>query len=129
MTEQRTVVVKSRLALAPFEGWIAVVAIYAGVGHWFLAPSGAGVAVQHAFPRLVDLWSLLYALGGLLVLLGLWRRSPRLEAAGLCLLVSGAALSFIAFLTAGAPLLPTLIGQGGILVASALRIRILWSLP
>lgn len=123
------VVIKSRLFLAPFEAWIALVAVYAGLGHWFLAASGPAVAVEAAFPGLAVLWSLFYAAGGVAVLAGLWRRSPRVEAFGLCLLAAGAGVSFLAFTVAGAPVLPTLIGQGGILLASALRIAVLKALP
>lgn len=127
--EPRAVVIKSRLTLAPFEAWIAVVAVYAGVGHWLLAPSGNAMAVQAAFPRVADIWSVLYALGGAAIAGGLWRRSPRVEAFGLSLLSAGALVSLIAFLAAGAPLVPILLAQGGIVAAAIVRMLVLRALP
>ncbi len=126
---RHTVIVTGRLRLAPFEAWIAVVAVYAGVGHWLLEPAGNAVAVQAAFPRLADLWSVLYALGGLAIACGLWRRSPRVEAFGLNLLGSGAAVSCVAFLVAGAPVLPIVIAQGGLIIAAVARLLTLRKLP
>lgn len=123
--ETRAVAVRSRFSLSPFEAWVAVVAVYAGVGHWFLAPSGNVVAVQAAFPRLVDAWSVMYAAGGLAVLVGLQRGSARVEAAGLHLMGSGITVSLIAFLAAHAPLLPILVAQGGAMLAIGVRLLVI----
>lgn len=121
---------RSALLLWPFEGWIAVVAIYAGLAYFlpFIPSSGSARVVDVTFPRLVPIWSALYALGGIVVLVGLIRRSPRFEAAGLHFLGSGATLAALATLVAGAPVLPTLIVQGGVVVACIARLLVLRSL-
>lgn len=115
-------VVRRKRVLAPFEVWVAVAAIYAGLSHFLLPTAGNTQIVQREFPGAVAAWSVLYALGGVAIIAGLLRRSPRLEGFGLNLLASGIAVAFVAALAAGAPLLPTVIVQGGITVACVVRI-------
>lgn len=118
-------VIRSRpgWALAPFEVWIAVAAIYSGLARFFLPPSGAARAVEAALPPgLSAFWSVLYALGGLGALAGIFRCSPRLEGSGLVLLGTGIAVSTLAALAAGAAILPAVLVQGGATAACGVRI-------
>ncbi len=127
MTDTDAPIVRGKLALPPFEVWIAVAAIYSGISYFIpaLAASGTAQAVELEFPRLVPVWSFLYGLGGAAMLIGLLRRSPRIEGAGLHLLGSGITVSLIASLAAGAPILPTVIVQGGVAVACIVRLLVL----
>lgn len=45
-----------------------------------------------------EVWAVDWALGGWLVMLGMWRLSPRVEAAGLCLLAGAFATNVVAVL-------------------------------
>lgn len=120
-------IIRGKLLIPPFELWIAVVAVYAGLAHFFpaLASSGTERAVERQFPALVTVWCALYAAGGLVMILGLFRRSPRLEGAGLCLLASGVTVAMIASLASGAPILPVVVSQGGIVAACMARLTTL----
>jgi hypothetical protein len=131
--DESPVVVHARrrwLALPPFELWIAVAAVYAGLSYFlpFLAPSGNAQVVALKFPNLVPVWSALYAMGGFCVALGLFRRSPRLEGVGLHLLGSGATVAAMAALAAGAHVPATAIVQGGVVAACIVRLLALRSL-
>ncbi len=114
------------LGVQPFECWLAIVALYAGLSHFIpIAPSGPAAAVELKFPALVPVWSVMYALGGLGIVVGLLWRSPRIEGAGISLLAGGAAVAFLATLLANVAVLPTVVGLGGIVVACLLRLRLL----
>lgn len=115
---------KRWLLTPPFEIWIAVAAVYAGLSYFlpFLAIAGNAQLVAVKFPQLVLVWSALYALGGVCIIIGLLRRSPRMEGVGLNLLGSGVTVAFLAALAAGAQLMPTIVIQGGIAVACAVRL-------
>lgn len=131
--ESPAVIVHARrrwLALPPFELWIATAAVYAGLSYFlpFLAPSGNAQVVALKFPRLVPVWSVLYALGGLCVALGLLRRSPRIEGVGLHLLGSGVTVACLASLAAGAQVPATVVIQGGVVAACIVRLLALRSL-
>lgn len=119
------------LLTPPFEIWIAVAAVYAGLSYFlpFLAVAGNVQIVALKFPRLVPVWSLLYALGGLCIIIGLLRRSPRMEGLGLNLLGSGITVALLAALAAGAQLLPTIVIQGGVAVACGVRLMALRAFP
>lgn len=119
------------LLTPPFEMWIAVAAVYAGLSYFlpFLAVAGNAQLVALKFPRLVPVWSLLYALGGLCIIIGLLRRSPRMEGLGLNLLGSGVTVALLAALAAGAQLLPTIVIQGGVAVACGVRLMALRAFP
>lgn len=118
-------------AVDSFEVWIAAAAVYTGLTYLlpFLHPAGNARLVAMRFPQLATMWSVLYALGGAAILAGLIRRSPRLEGLGLHLLGSGLTVSVLAGLAAGAGVLPTLLIQGGAVVATALRLLALRRLP
>lgn len=128
---EQPVVVSSRLIVPPFEAWLAVAAVYAGVAHFIpaLASSGSGRVVAAAFPRLAPLWSVLYAAGGLAILIGLMRRSPRIEGLGINLLASGLTVTALAGIAAGGKVLPIVVVQGGALVACVVRLAALRRLP
>ena len=134
MTDESPAVIvharRSWLALPPFELWIATAAMYAGLSYFlpFLAPSGNAQVVALKFPNLVPVWSVLYALGGFCVVLGLVRRSPRIEGVGLHLLGSGVTVAFLASLAAGAHVPATVIIQGGVVAACIVRLLALRSL-
>jgi hypothetical protein len=106
----------------PFEVWIAVAAVYAGLSHFFLPTAGNTQLVQREFPWVAAAWSILYALGGAAMLIGLFRRSPRAEGFGLNLLAAGILVALVASLAAGAPILPSIIVQGGVTVACGARL-------
>jgi hypothetical protein len=110
--------------MPPFEVWIAVAAVYAGVSYFVPAVPAAGntTLVHRAFPWAVALWSALYAAGGVAILAGLVRRSPRIEGFGLHLLGSGITVALIAALVAGAPIVPTIVVQGGVAAACVARL-------
>jgi hypothetical protein len=98
-------------------------ALYAGLSHFL--PIGAAGNVQLVatkFPNLAHVWSGLYGLGGAAILLGLLRRSPRIEGFGLHLLGSGVTVACLAALVIGARPLPTLIVQGGVIAACIARL-------
>lgn len=126
-TSSTTVVIRP-YRLQPFEAWISVVAIYAGLSHFvpMLPRSGPAAAVELKFPGLVAAWSLMYAAGGVLMIWGLVRRCAQVEGAGLSLLGGGAAVAFIATLAVHAPVLPTVIGLGGVVAACVARTWVLW---
>ncbi len=120
--------VRSPAVVWPFEMWLGVAALYAGLSHFTpLQPTGPARAVDATFPRLALCWSALYALGGLAVALGLVRRSVRLESLGLHVLGSGLTVATIATLAAGAAILPTLMVQGALVVACGVRLWVLRS--
>jgi len=113
----------------PFEAWIAVAALYAGLSRFLpLPPANSVRAVDLAFPGLLIIWSALYAAGGAAVLVGLFRLSPRIEGLGLNLIASGLLVATIANLYAGAPVLPTLVVSGGAIVACIARLLVLRAL-
>jgi len=122
--------VRKRWAFVPpFEAWIAVAALYAGLTKFLpLPPGGSARAVEAAFPGLAILWSALYAVGGAATLAGLLRLSPRIEGFGLWLIASGLAVVTVASLAAGAAVLPTLVVTGGAIVACAARLLVLRAL-
>lgn len=126
MNEPRSasgVVVTNRYALAPFQVWVGVLALYAGASRFLPLPtSGTSEIVGAVFPRLIDVWSVLYATGGLLILVGMGRRSLRVELAGVNLLLGGVLVSLFAFLAAGASIIPALVAQGGFAAACIARI-------
>lgn len=119
------------LLTPPFEAWLAVAAMYAGLSYFlsFLPLAGNAQLVALKFPGVVPVWSVLYALGGLCILIGLLRRSPRMEGVGLNLLGSGVTVAFLAALAAGAPLLPTIVIQGGVAAACGVRLLALRAFP
>lgn len=112
------------LLTPPFEMWIAVAAVYAGLSYFVpvLTLGGNAQVVALKFPGLVPVWSVLYALGGASVLTGLIRRSPRAEGMGLHLLGSGLTVAFLASLAAGGPVLPAVLIQGGAIAAVIVRL-------
>lgn len=118
-------IVRGRPAIPCFEMWIAVAGLYTGLTYLlpFLEPASSAAVVAREFPGLATLWSALYALGGLVIVIGLLRRSPRIEGAGLSLLASGLTVALIAALAAGLPVRPALIIQGGAAVACIARLR------
>jgi hypothetical protein len=121
--------VVDRYVLAPFEAWLAWLALYAGLSYFLPLPSnGSAAAVQAVLPGLVAIWSAMYALGGFLALLGLGRRSPRIEGAGLSLLAAGVVVSGIALLAAGALVIPTVAIQPTLALACLARLKVLWTL-
>lgn len=110
-------------AMPPFEMWVAVAAVYASLSHFLpIGMAGNAQVVMIKFPQLANLWSALYGLGGAGILLGLWRRSPRIEGFGLHLLGSGVTVACIASLAIGARPMPTLIIQGGVVIACLARL-------
>jgi len=113
--------------IPPFEMWLGVTAIYTGLSELlpFLNPAGSARVVVQRFPELANVWGVLYALGGLAMVVGLLRRAPRIEAAGLHLFGSGLTVAILATIAAGAPLRPTLIIQGGLAVAIIVRLLVL----
>ena len=115
------------MLVPPFECWIAVAAVYAGLSYFLpgLATSGNAQVVELKFPQLVPVWSALYALGGVCILVGLLRQSPRIEGAGLHLLGSGITVALLASMAAGAPILPLIVIQGGVIAACLARLRAL----
>ena len=131
MIETDETVVRGKLVIPAFEVWIAVAAAYAGATYFlpFLPESGNTEVIAATLPALVAVWSALYAIGGIVTLVGLWRRSPRLEGAGINLLGSGLTVATIAALKAGAPPVITLIVTGGAVVACAWRLLQLRRLP
>ena len=120
----------ARFQLASFEAWLAWLALYAGLSYFVPLPSsGSAAAVQAVLPSIVvAAWSAMYALGGLLVLVGLGTLRPRVEAPGLCLICAGVTVSTIALLGVGGSIVPTLVLQGTLAVAAAARLRVLWAL-
>jgi hypothetical protein len=109
--------------MPPFELWIAVAAVYAGLSYFAPLPvAGNTTLVERTFPWAAALWSALYATGGAAILAGLLRSSPRIEGFGLNLLGSGITVALIAALVAGAPVVPTLVVQGGVAAACLARL-------
>lgn len=117
--------------LPPFELWIAAAAVYAGLSHFvgFLPASGPAKAIDLEFPRLLTCWSALYALGGAAMIAGLLRRSPRIEAAGVCLLGGGVAVALMATLAVGTAIAPTVVTLGGVVAACVARVVTLGRVP
>jgi hypothetical protein len=116
--------------IPPFEAWVALIAIYTGISRLLpFVPTSGAAAVAVQFPVLSLVWSVLYALGGVLVLTGLWRSSPRWEGAGLHLLGSGITVGGLAALSVGAALLPVIITQGGAIGACLARLYVLRRMP
>ncbi|HEX7277550.1 MAG TPA: hypothetical protein VF244_09270 [Acidimicrobiales bacterium] len=121
--------IADRYLFASFEAWLAWLALYAGLSYFVPLPSsGSAAAVQAVVPSIVTLWSALYSLGGFLTLLGIGRRSPRIEGSGLCLVAGGVAVSCIALLAAGALVVPTVSLQATLALACLARLKILWRL-
>lgn len=115
-----------RVPLPPFEAWLGTLALYAGVTYfWHIVPTeGTTLAIQHSFPALAAAWSVLYGLGGLCIICGLLRHSPPVEGAGLCLLGSGLIVSTLAIVetTTGTRVIPSLIFEGGLVIACFQRL-------
>lgn len=89
----------SKYDLQPFELWVAIAAVVSALSYFFLPRTVAGSAVALVVPQWqAHLWNVLYGLGGVGVMAGFWRASPRLEGAGLCLLASGVTVSSLALL-------------------------------
>ena len=124
-------VVRGKLVIPPFEVWLAGAATYTGVAYFlpFLPSTGNSKVIAATLPALVALWSALYALGGIATLVGLWRRSPRIEGAGINLLGSGLTVASLAALKAEAPILSTLVISGGLVAACIWRLLQLRRLP
>lgn len=78
-----------RLGVHIFEVWIALAAAVSGVTYFAGAPSVATSTVSVVAPHLAAIFSALYGVGGIAVLVGLWLGSPRIEGAGLNLLGAG----------------------------------------
>lgn len=116
--------VRSLCAMLPFETWIAVAALYVGLSHLlpFLGSAGNAQVVALRFPHLANVWSALYAVGGAGILIGLYRGSPRLEGFGLHLLGSGVTVACLASFAVGGRILPTIVIQGGVIVACVTRL-------
>ena len=131
MIETDETVVRGKIVIPPFEVWLAAAAAYSGVTYFlpFLPATGNSKVIDATLPALVAVWSALYALGGVGVLAGLWRRSPRIEGAGINLLGSGLTVATIAALHAGASALTTLVISGGLVVACIWRLFQLRRLP
>lgn len=115
---------QARAGVPPFEVWVAMAALYAGLSHFLPAVGTAGNAqlVALKFPALANLWSALYGVGGVAMIVGVLRRSPRMEGFGLNLLGSGVTVATIAALAIGARPVPTLIVQGGVIAACVARL-------
>ena len=131
LSEDGAGVVRGRTAISPFELWIGVAGVYTGLSYLvpFLNLVGNANVVARQFPKLAFLWSSLYMLGGVLIVAGLIRRSPRIEGAGLNLLGSGLTVAIVAALVAGLPVRPTLVIQGGAAIACLARLFQLRNLP
>lgn len=115
------------LTLLPYEVWVAVAAIYTGLSYLIppLRTFGNAQLVAAAHPRLALVWSLLYTLGGVAMIVGLARRSPRIEGFGLHLFGSGVTVAYLASLYAGVPVVPATIIQGGVIIATIYRLKML----
>ena len=131
MIESEEMVVRGNLVIPPFEVWLAGAAVYTGAAYFlpFLPATGNSKVIDATLPALVAVWSTLYALGGIGVLAGLWRRSPRIEGAGISLLGSGLTVAALASLQAGSSLLATLVISGGLVAACIWRMAQLRRLP
>ncbi len=120
---------RRRVALVnhPFEAAVALAALSSSlVGVVDPASIRASVLGRVAGAGLVTAWQAFYALGGVLMLVGLLR-SLRLEAAGLCLLIAGALLQMVSLIEVRAFTgVVSATTFGGIAGAAAVRIRVLW---
>lgn len=81
-----------------YEAWAAMAALLAGVAFLLEPGSASSSTVARQAGALAIVWGLLYAGGGLTVLLGLWLPSPRVELAGLCMFSSAAAIDGLTLL-------------------------------
>lgn len=81
-----------------FEVFAAFAAVMAGVAFVLVPGAIEGSTVARQAGALSALWGLLYGLGGLVVLVGLWMLSARVEVIGLFLLGAAAAIDGIALL-------------------------------
>lgn len=81
-----------------YEAWAAMAAVLAGVAFLIEPDSVQSSTVARQAGALTLLWGLLYAGGGLMVLIGLWLPSPRVELAGLCMFSSAAAIDGVSLL-------------------------------
>lgn len=107
---------------------MAAAAVVTGAS-FLVAPTLTASAVALAAGDLAYVWSVLYAAGGLVVLAGMCRNSPRLEGAGMALLAGGIAVATVAtgylrgwqWATATSVLV-----QGGAAAAALVRVYVLW---
>lgn len=110
----------------PWEVWVAVAAVVSSVSFLLFPDTLARSVVATVDPRLATAWNILYGLGGLGILAGYFRRSPRLLGAGLCLLGGGISVSGVAILTLrGAASLTSAAVQLGAAVACVIRLQTL----
>jgi hypothetical protein len=105
-----------------FEAWAALAAFLTGLVFLLEPQALSNSAVASSAGALAALWGLLYAGGGLLVLIGLWVPSARVELAGLALFSSSAMVDAIALaLTRGPAGIRVLLLYVGFVAASAMR--------
>lgn len=81
-----------------FEAWAALAALLAGVAFIIEPGSVQNSTVAQQAGLLAIVWGLLYGVGGLVVLIGLWLPSPRVELSGLCMFGSAAAIDGLSLL-------------------------------
>lgn len=104
-----------------FEAWAALAAVLTGLV-FLLEPQALSTSAVASAGALAVLWGVLYAGGGLLVLVGLWVPSARFELAGLALFSSSAMVDAVALaLTRGPAGIRVLLLYLGFVAASAMR--------
>lgn len=81
-----------------FEAFVAFAALVAGIAFVLVPGSIDGSTVARQAGALAGIWGVLYGMGGLVVLVGLWLLSARIEVIGLFLLGAAAAIDGIALL-------------------------------
>lgn len=95
------VLVQLRFTVNVFEVWLACGAILASTWHFLGSETSiASRTVGVVSPGLVSLYSVMYGFGGILILIGLWRGSPRLEGVGLSFTGAGVVVSAISLYAA-----------------------------
>lgn len=106
-----------------FEALIAFLALLTSV-RFFVAPSDLDAsAVAQALPPWDHIWNAGYGLGGLAILLGLWKGRSDIEAAGLAFLASACGIQTMALLTIRGPSAAASIGVfGAVALACGARI-------
>lgn len=113
------------LAQGAFELFVALLAVLSCV-IFFVKPSLYASSAVAQFAPWDFAWNTMYGVGGVLVIVGLVRLSPRLEVAGLCLFCSAVSINAVLVLSvyggAAWPTIPTFVGFAA---ASLVRIAYL----
>jgi len=115
-----------RLRLNTFEVWVGAAAVVSTIVTFFGPKSIASRVVGVVSPGLVNTYTIMYGIGGVCILVGLWRGSPRIESIGLIFVTSGVVVSGIALYAAlGGVGLISAILQFGLAIACLVRVRLL----